>query len=164
MRSCPIVLLVGVLLLGGRARAEGADEAYIEKGIALRKEHRDAEALTEFRRAEAIRPTAKIKVQIPNGVYGAYYCQAINATAPHPFAARLWQEFLYSDQGQLLWLKGFAHPALFQDLVKRKAIPAALLKALPNPAAYAQVKFAAVGQLNAARAKIASDWPTKVGA
>ncbi len=109
-------------------------------------------------------PSAKIKVQIPNGVYGAYYCQAINATAPHPFAARLWQEFLYSDQGQLLWLKGFAHPALFQDLVKRKAIPAALLKALPNPAAYAQVKFAAVGQLNAARAKIASDWPTKVGA
>ncbi len=109
-------------------------------------------------------PSAKIKVQIPNGVYGAYYCQAINATAPHPFAARLWQEFLYSDQGQLLWLKGFAHPALFQDLVKRKAIPAALLKALPNPAAYAQVKFASVGQLNAARAKIASDWPTKVGA
>ncbi|HZO48591.1 MAG TPA: ABC transporter substrate-binding protein [Gaiellaceae bacterium] len=109
-------------------------------------------------------PSAKIKVQIPNGVYGAYYCQAINATAPHPFAARLWQEFLYSDQGQLLWLKGFAHPALFQDLVKRKAIPAALLKALPSPAAYAQVKFAAVGQLNAARAKIASDWPTKVGA
>ena len=63
-------------------------------------------------------PSAKIRVSVPsNGVYGAYYCQAINATGPHPWAARLWQEFLYSDQGQLLWLKGYSHPALFTDLV-----------------------------------------------
>ena len=41
-----------------------------------------------------------------DGVYGGYYCQAINATAPHPWAARLWEEFLYSDQGQIIWLKG----------------------------------------------------------
>ena len=48
-------------------------------------------------------PSAKIKTSIPSdGVYGAYYCQAINATGPHPWAARLWQEFIYSDQGQLL--------------------------------------------------------------
>src|SRR5215217_4363651 len=47
------------------------------------------------------------KVAVPkSGVYGGYYCQAISATAPHPNAARLWEEFLYSDQGQLLWLKG----------------------------------------------------------
>ena len=57
-------------------------------------------------------PAANWKVTVPSdGVYGAYYAQAINATAPHPWAARLWQEFLYSDQGQLLWLKGFSHPA-----------------------------------------------------
>ena len=31
-----------------------------------------------------------------------YYYQAINADAPHPAAARLWQEFLYSDEGQNL--------------------------------------------------------------
>ena len=109
-------------------------------------------------------PSAKIKTVIPaTGVYGAYYCQAINATAPHPFAARLWQEFLYSDQGQLLWLKGFAHPALFQDLIKRKVVPPALLKALPPASAYAQVRFANPKQLSDAKAKIASEWPTKVG-
>ena len=69
-------------------------------------------------------PAANWKVTVPSdGVYGAYYCQAINATAPHPFTARLWEEFLYSDQGQLLWLKGFSHPARFQDLSKRKVIP-----------------------------------------
>jgi len=110
-------------------------------------------------------PSAKIKVSIPAaGVYGAYYCQAINATAPHPWAARLWQEFLYSDQGQLLWLKGYSHPALFNDLAARKVIPANLLKALPSPTAYAQVKFASPKQLSDARAKIASEWPSKVGA
>src|SRR5216684_3714033 len=43
-----------------------------------------------------------------DGVYGSFYCQAINATAPHPNAAKLWMEFLYSDQGQLIWLKGYS--------------------------------------------------------
>lgn len=109
-------------------------------------------------------PSAKIQVSIPAvGVYGAYYCQAVNATAPHPWAARLWQEFLYSDQGQLLWLKGYSHPALFDDMVKRKVVPAGLLKALPSPAAYAKVKFASPKQLSDARAKIQAEWPSKVG-
>jgi putative spermidine/putrescine transport system substrate-binding protein len=109
-------------------------------------------------------PAARIAVSVPaKGVYGAYYCQAINNWAPHPYAARLWQEFLYSDAGQLLWLKGFSHPARFADLAKRKAIPKAMLNALPSPALYAQVRFANAGQLNAARTKIASEWPAKVG-
>ncbi len=109
-------------------------------------------------------PASKITTVVPSdGVYGAHYCQAINATAPHPFAARLWQEFLYSDQGQLLWLKGYSHPALFSDLVKRNVVPKALLSALPNPASYAKVKFASVGQVTKARALVSSDWPKKVG-
>jgi putative spermidine/putrescine transport system substrate-binding protein len=109
-------------------------------------------------------PSAKIKVSIPtDGIYGAHYCQAINAAAPHPFAARLWQEFLYSDQGQLLWLKGYSHPALFTDLVGRKVVPKALISALPPAGPYTKVKFASPGQLTRARAAIATDWPKKVG-
>src|SRR3954466_2221376 len=51
------------------------------------------------------------KTVVPdNAVLGSYYVQAINADAPHPAAARLWQEFLYSDEGQNLWLKGGARP------------------------------------------------------
>ena len=110
-------------------------------------------------------PSAKWQVVIPSdGIYGGYYCQAINAQAPHPWAARLWQEFVFSDIGQLIWLKGFTHPSRFQDLAARKVIPASLLKALPSPAAYAKIKFASLGQLAAAKAKLASDWPKKVGA
>jgi putative spermidine/putrescine transport system substrate-binding protein len=109
-------------------------------------------------------PAAHWKVSVPSdGVYGAYYCQAINATAPHPNAARLWQEFLYSDQGQLLWLKGFSHPARFQDLATRKAIPKNLLAALPSASIYANVKFASSAQQTKAKNLIAQQWPTKVG-
>jgi putative spermidine/putrescine transport system substrate-binding protein len=109
-------------------------------------------------------PSANWMTSIPtDAVYGAYYCQAINASAPHPFAARLWQEFLYTDQGQLLWLKGLSHPARFADLAKRKVIPRALLTALPSAALYAKVKFATPSQQTAARAKIAAEWPSKVG-
>jgi len=94
-----------------------------------------------------------------DGVYGSFYCQAINANAPHPNAVKLWMEFLYSDQGQLIWLKGYSHPARFQDLGKRKKIPAALIKALPSPKLYARVKFASDAQQTAAKAKIAAGWP-----
>jgi putative spermidine/putrescine transport system substrate-binding protein len=110
-------------------------------------------------------PAADWKVSIPSdGVYGAYYCQAINATAPHPYAARLWQEFLFSDQGQLLWLKGFSHPARFQDLAGRKVIPKAYVQALPAASIYSKVKFATDAQQSRAKALIAQQWPSKVGA
>jgi putative spermidine/putrescine transport system substrate-binding protein len=109
-------------------------------------------------------PGANWKVTIPaDGVYGAYYCQAINATAPHPWAARLWQEFMYSDQGQIIFLKGFAHPARFQDMSKRKVIPKALLSVLPSAAIYAKIKFANSGQQTKAKTLIASQWPSKIG-
>ena len=110
-------------------------------------------------------PAARWKVNIPtDGVYGAYYVQAINATAPHPWAARLWEEFLFSDQGQIIWLKGFSHPARFNDLAKRNKLPKSLLNALPPAALYAKAKFASVAQQTVAKNKIAAEWPSKVGA
>jgi putative spermidine/putrescine transport system substrate-binding protein len=109
-------------------------------------------------------PAAKWHVNVPrDGVYGGYYCQAINATAPHPNAARLWEEFLYSDQGQILFLKGYAHPARFQDLSKHHKVPKSLLKKLPDARLYAKVKFASVGQITKAKARIQAEWPSKMG-
>jgi putative spermidine/putrescine transport system substrate-binding protein len=104
-------------------------------------------------------PAVHWKVSLDPKPYGSFYCQAINASAPHPNAAKLWMEFLYSDQGQLIWLKGYSHPARFQDLVKHKKVPAALIKALPSAKLYAKVKFASDAQQTAAKAKIAAEWP-----
>jgi putative spermidine/putrescine transport system substrate-binding protein len=110
-------------------------------------------------------PAAAWTTNIPaDGVYGAYYCQAINATASHPWAARLWQEFCYSDQGQLLWLKGYSHPARFADMAKRNAVPKALVAALPSAALYNKVKFANPKQNTDAKALITAQWASKVGA
>ncbi len=109
-------------------------------------------------------PAANWAFTIPaDGVYGGYYAQAINAQAPHPNAARLWEEFMYSDQGQIIWLKGGAHPARFADLVARKVIPKSVLASLPAAAIYNKVKFASLGQQAKAKALIATTWPTKVG-
>jgi putative spermidine/putrescine transport system substrate-binding protein len=109
-------------------------------------------------------PAANWGFTVPaDGVYGGPYAQAISAYAPHPYAARLWQEFLYSDQGQIIWLKGGAHPARFADLVARKVIPKAVLASLPSSAIYTKVKFASLGQQTNAKNLIAQQWPTKVG-
>jgi len=76
------------------------------------------------------------KVGLPtDGIYGGYYCQGMNAQPVHPWAVRLWMEFLFSDQGQLLYLKGFGHPARFADLVARKVVPKSLTAAL-TPASF----------------------------
>ena len=57
----------------------------------------------------------------------AYYLQAINKDAPHPAAARLWQEFLYTPEAQNEWLKGFARPVLLDKMVKDGTVDQAAL-------------------------------------
>ncbi|MFF3560390.1 ABC transporter substrate-binding protein [Streptomyces sp. NPDC002574] len=72
------------------------------------------------------------KVVIPeDGKYAQYYSQAINKDAPHPAAARLWQEYLYSAEGQNLWLKGFARPVLMPAMETAGTLDKAAAAALP---------------------------------
>ena len=79
--------------------------------------------------------TAKLpswKVYVPKEApIAGYYFQAINADAPHPAAARLWEEFLYSDEGQNLWLAGGARPVRADAMVKAGTIDQAKYDALP---------------------------------
>jgi ABC-type Fe3+ transport system substrate-binding protein len=73
------------------------------------------------------------QVNVPSdGVFGSFYSQAISKFAPHPAAARLWQEFLYSDEGQNLWLKGGARPVRADAMQKAGTIDAAAFAALPT--------------------------------
>ena len=70
--------------------------------------------------------------------------------------------FSYSDEGQLLFLKGFTHPARYLDLAKRKKIPANLAKRLPPASSYQHVKFATLAQITAASQIVADEWGPKV--
>ena len=73
---------------------------------------------------ERLGPVAPIEVVVPNsGVVAGVYVQAISAYAPHPNAAKLWMEYLYSDEGQLGWLKGYCHPIRFNDIAAKGGVP-----------------------------------------
>ena len=98
------------------------------------------------------------------GVVAGVYVQAISAYAPHPNAAKLWMEYLYSDEGQLGWLKGYCHPIRFNAMSKAGKIPAELLAKLPPAEAYATAVFPTLDQQNAAKAKITAEWDKAVGA
>ncbi|HEX7390718.1 MAG TPA: extracellular solute-binding protein [Acidiphilium sp.] len=96
--------------------------------------------------------------------YGAYYCQAISKYAPHPEAAKLWMEFIYSDEGQILYLKGFAHPARFSEMVKAGKIPQSLLASLPPAKPYSEALFATDAQTKKAQALLSANWTKMVKA
>ncbi len=99
-------------------------------------------------------------VVFPGKGYAGYYNQAINAKAPHPAAARLWQEFLYSDQVQNLWLAGGARPVRMEAMTKAGTIDASLTAALPQVPAETVVPTEA--QSTAAGTLLGQKWAAAV--
>ena len=104
----------------------------------------------------------KAELVIPaTGRFAGVYVQAISAYAPHPNAAKLWMEFLYSDEGQLIWMKGYCHPIREADLRARGVVPAELSAKLPDVSG---AVFPSTAQLNAAKELITTQWDAVVGA
>ena len=104
-----------------------------------------------------------IEVVMPkSGTIAGVYIQAISAYAPHPNAAKLWMEYLYSDAGQLVFVKSGCVPARSADMYARNAIPADLAANLP--AADLKVAFPTLAQITAAVKVIGDQWMTVVGA
>jgi putative spermidine/putrescine transport system substrate-binding protein len=102
------------------------------------------------------------QVVIPtSGRLANVFAQAISAYAPHPNAAKLWMEFLYSDEGQLLWMKGHCHPIREADLRARRIVPEHLKAQVLEASG---VVFPTVEQLDAAKLLIRDKWDTSVGA
>ncbi len=73
-------------------------------------------------------------------------------------------EFLYSDQGQLLWLEGYCTPIRFTDMVNRGVVPQELIDRLPPAEGYARAVFPTIDQVNANRDAVVAGWDTVVGA
>jgi putative spermidine/putrescine transport system substrate-binding protein len=102
------------------------------------------------------------KVVVPdNAVVGSYYIQAINKDAPHPAAARLWQEFLFSPEGQNLWLKGFARPVLLDVMTKNGTVDKTAAAALPPTTGTAVVLTQ--DQLKKVQDYLKANWQAAVG-
>ena len=105
----------------------------------------------------------EVEIVIPaDGVLAGVYVQAISAHAPHPNAAKLWMEYLYSDEGQLGWLKGYCHPVRFDDMMARGVIPQDVLDKLPA-VPEGKTVFPTLDQQEAAKATIAAKWAAEMG-
>ena len=106
-----------------------------------------------------------VEVIVPSDVtLAGVYVQAISAYAPQPNAAKLWMEYLYSDEGQLGWLAGYCHPIRFNDLVARGVVPQELMDALPPADAYERAVFPTIDAVNANADAVKAGWDTVVGA
>jgi putative spermidine/putrescine transport system substrate-binding protein len=107
--------------------------------------------------AEKVKASFEWKVAVPSdGLFAQYYTQAINKNAPHPAAARLWQEFLYSDEGQNLRLAGKARPVRLTAMTQAGTVDAGLAAALPPVSG--EPKFPTQAQTDAAQKVVAEGW------
>ena len=115
--------------------------------------------------ASEVQPSVKsFKIVIPTDAhYAAYYSQAINANAPDPAAARLWEEYLYSQTGQNLWLAGKARPIELSTLVSHHTANMSAYKALPAVTGGGSLVFPSSAQNQKAETLVAQQWASKVG-
>lgn len=98
---------------------------------------------------------------IPEGqALGSYYNQAINADAPNPAAARLWQEFLFSDEVQNIWLGAGAFPVRLQAMIDAGTVDQTALDAVGTPPA--DLVQLTSQQAEAASALVAEQWATAI--
>jgi putative spermidine/putrescine transport system substrate-binding protein len=137
------------------AKADTAGLQSGEVGIAIKP---DFLGLTD---RDTFKDNPKIEVVIPSdGAIATNYAQIINKVAPHPYAARLFQEYIFSDEGQLEMLKGYVRPTLIDKLT----IPADLKSKLPDPAQYKDVipAITDTAKLDAAKAIVTEQWGPKV--
>lgn len=108
---------------------------------------------------DALAGNPDLEIVVPKtGVLAGPYAGGISAYAPHPYAARLWWEFVMSDEGQNLYLKGYAHPIRFNDMAKRGVIPQEMLDKLPPAAAYEKAFFPTIQQLTETKTYITENW------
>jgi putative spermidine/putrescine transport system substrate-binding protein len=102
-----------------------------------------------------------LKIVIPSdGVYAGYYDQAISASAPDPAAARLWEEFLYSSQGQNLFLEGSTRPIELPSLVTNGTVNTAANAALPAVPGSSTLQLPTIAQQTTAGNVVDQQWPS----
>lgn len=112
--------------------------------------------------AVKLKGTMDWKTVVPaRAVVGGYYVQAINKDAAHPAAARLWEEYLYSDEGQNLWLKGGARPVREAAMTTAGTIDKTAHAALPKTEG--TPVFLTSEQTDKANAYLTANWAKAIG-
>jgi putative spermidine/putrescine transport system substrate-binding protein len=111
---------------------------------------------------DSLKGNPAIEVVVPkSGRFGGMYVQAISAFAPHPNAAKLWMEYLYSDAGQNAWLKGYCNPIRYDAMVKAGTVDKTAQAKLPDTSG---TQLPTLDQITKATDVITKGWATEVGA
>jgi putative spermidine/putrescine transport system substrate-binding protein len=97
---------------------------------------------------------------LPGTVYTSFYNQAINNDAPHPAAARLWMEFLYSAEVQNLFIVGGAYPVTIGTLQENGTVDQEALDVLG--ALEGELVTPTPEQAEAAAALLAEKWAAAI--
>ena len=95
-------------------------------------------------------------IVLPENAYGSYYNQAINKDAPHPAAARLWEEFVFSPEVQNLFLQAGALPVMAKAMTDDGSIDQDALEqagGLPE-----DINLSTNDQIDKANALLAERW------
>lgn len=101
------------------------------------------------------------KLFIPSdALIAGYYNQAINKQAPHPAAARLWEEYLYSNEGQNLFLEGGARPVRMDAMIKAGTIDKTAAAKLPPVTG--RGRAVSLDQAAAAKTYLIANWPKAI--
>nr|WP_233273838.1 extracellular solute-binding protein [Streptomyces broussonetiae] len=101
------------------------------------------------------------QVAIPfDGSFAQYFALAVSKNAPHPAAARLWQEYLFSPEGQNLRLRAYARPVLMDAMRQDGTLDEAAAARLPTVEGTPQ--FPTDAQLDKARQTVTRGWAKAV--
>jgi len=98
---------------------------------------------------------------LPGAVYTSFYNQAISADAPHPAAARLWQEFLFSAEAQNLFITGGAYPVTIEAMTEAGTVDEAALESIG--ALDGELVTPTTEQSDEAAALLAATWAAAIG-
>ncbi|GAA2098099.1 MULTISPECIES: extracellular solute-binding protein [Brevibacterium] len=105
-----------------------------------------------------------MEIVIPSdGTVASYYAASINDDAPHPAVARLWQEFVFSDEGQNLLLKGYVLPGRMDAMVEAGTADEDALAALLPEAVEQTAPQPTQEQRESQQAVLAENWAKAVG-
>jgi putative spermidine/putrescine transport system substrate-binding protein len=109
---------------------------------------------------DSLKGNPPIEVVVPTtGRFGGLYVQAISKYAPHPNAAKLWMEYIYSDEGQNAYLKGYCVPARHEDMLTKGTVDKDAEAKLPDTKG---VVLPTQDQITKATDVIVKGWPTVV--
>jgi putative spermidine/putrescine transport system substrate-binding protein len=100
-------------------------------------------------------------VVLPGAGLGSYYNQTINADAPNPAAARLWEEYLYTPEVQNLYLAAGAYPSQLAAMQKAGTVDEKVLEDVGEaPKDFVQLTD---DQATKAASLLSSTWAAAIG-